>query len=402
MPTVTSENSLQFKLNELAKQGIIQPVQLTEEQMQEPDINNLSNKVSDAISHHMSLNPSERKANSKKAIDVIADYVGRAKTGRVRPLLRQNGKLLKAGKKGEDNEVITLPDGRSIFTTGLAFSPAYEEGNFSTCPNSKSCKDSCLGKTSSGYFIFGGGADLDALVGPRMVAFKKTQAFLRNPGEFAVRLSDEIEARKKLAAKQGSHTSVRLNVLSDFHPKVWESLIKAHPDVTFYDYTKNATKSVAPNHHLTYSSTGISTDQAYNPHQNWKRMRTMLDIGNNVAMAFSHKSELPHEVHDEESGKTYKVIDGDDHDFRPLDMQAQGSDGVIIGLRNKAATTNEQNAAEKSKGFFVPYDPKYMKTRKGILIRDENGDPVVQNRRVTIPKQMKPAKNVDNNGDVLA
>lgn len=401
MPTVTSENSLQFKLDELAKQGIIKPVKLSESQAKEPNINNLKAEVDRGIAEHMALQGPARVANTKRAIDSIADYVGRNKNGRVVDLLSQNQKLTKAEKGVEESEAVTLPDGRGVVTKGLALSPAYEEGGFSTCPNSKSCKSSCLGKTSGGYFFAGGGADLDALVGPRMMSFKKTQAFLRNPAAFAVRLSDEITAAKMMAAMEGNHLGVRLNVLSDIHPKVWESLIKAHPDVTFYDYTKNATKSVAPNHHLTYSSTGISTNQVHNPHQNWKRMRTMLDMGNNVAMAFSHKSELPQEVHDEETGKRYKVISGDDHDFRPLDQVGEGADGYIIGLKNKAATTSEANASEKSGGFFVPYDPKIMK-EKGKIIRDEMGNPIVQNRTVTIPVQPKPSKNVDNNGAVLA
>jgi hypothetical protein len=400
MPTVTSENSLQFKLDKLAEQGIIKPVKLSESQSKEPNINDLKAEVDRGIAEHMSLQGPARVANTRRAIDAVADYVGRNKNGKVLDLLSQNQKLTKAEKGVEEGEAVTLPDGRGVVTKGLALSPAYEEGSFSTCPNSKSCKSSCLGKTSGGYFFAGGGADLDALTGPRMLAFKKTQAFLRNPAAFAVRMSDEITAAKMMAAMEGNHLGVRLNVLSDIHPKVWESLIKAHPDVTFYDYTKNATKPVAPNYHLTYSSTGISTNQVNNPHQNWKRMRTMLDSGSNVAMAFSHKSELPHEVYDEESGKTYKVISGDDHDFRPLDQVSEG-DGYIIGLKNKAATTSEANASEKSGGFFVPYDPQIMK-EKGKIVRDEMGNPIVQNRTVRIPKQAKPSKNVDNNGAVLA
>lgn len=402
MPTVTSENSLQFKLDKLAEQGIIAPIKLTEEQAKQPTISNLKSKVDQAISEHMSLPDAPKAASSRKAIKLITDYIGLDKDGNVQPLLRQNGKLMKASANSKEKEQVILPDGRGIFTTGLSLSPAYEEGDFSTCPNRQSCKDTCLGKTSGGYFFAGGGQDLDAVIGPRLNAYKKTQAFLRDPATFAVRLSDEISAAKAWAASQGNHLGVRLNVLSDIHPKVWESLIKAHPDVTFYDYTKNATKPIAPNHHLTYSSTGISTDQVHNPHQNWKRMRDMLDKGYNVAMAFSHKSELPHEVHDEETGKIYKVVDGDEHDFRPLDQAPEGYDGYIIGLKNKAATTTEKNATAKSNGFFVPFDPQYMKGKRGILIRDEMGNPVAQNRTAFIPKQTKSPKNLDNDGKVLA
>ena len=87
-------------------------------------------------------------------------------------------------------------------------------------------------------------------------------------------------------------------------------------------------------------------------------MRQWLDDGQNVAMAFSSKKGLPESVIDEVTGKVYRVVDGDAYDFRPMDAQPQGSDGVIIGLKNKAMTRKESMAAQDSNGFFVQYDPK--------------------------------------------
>jgi hypothetical protein len=87
-------------------------------------------------------------------------------------------------------------------------------------------------------------------------------------------------------------------------------------------------------------------------------MRQWLDGGQNVAMAFSSKKALPESVLDEATGKIYKVIDGDAYDFRPMDAQPAGFDGVIVGLKNKAMTRKESLAAQDSKGFFVQYDPK--------------------------------------------
>ena len=132
----------------------------------------------------------------------------------------------------------------------------------------------------------------------------------------------------------------------------------------FYDYTKNATNPIAPNHHYTYSSTGVSQPAigVENPHQNWQRMRNRMDNGQNVTMAFNVKgkagdSKLPAFVHDEETGKKYRVVDGDTHDYRPFDAQPAGQPGVVVGLRNKAQTTKIANAAAQSKGFFVHHDP---------------------------------------------
>lgn len=361
----------------------------------QPTINSLSGGFDNAISQFTSLDPQTRVARVQQANQSLAKWLGTDnKTGKTKPLLTTNGKLLKTEKGIEGGEPITLPDGRNVESAGLALSPAFKQGKFTTCPNSASCAGDCLGKTSGGYFFMGGGADLDALKGPRMRSFELTQAFMRDPENFAIKLNDEITALKIKAAQNGNHLAIRLNVLSDINPRVYEKVIKAHPDVTFYDYTKNNTNPIAPNHHYTYSSTGVSQPAGYNglteavnnPNQNWKQMRRRLDSGSNVAMAFSHKSILPERVIDEETGKIYKVIDGDTYDFRPLDIQPPGVDGVIIGLRNKANTRKEATAAKDSSGFFVHFDPQIQKA-KGKQVRDEAGRPVYSNRDVTIAKQ---------------
>ena len=361
----------------------------------QPSINTLSGGFDNAISSFNTLDQPLRVERVKQANQELAKWLGTDnRTGKTKPLLTTNGKLLKTEKGVEGGEPITLPDGRNVESAGLALSPAFKEGKFTTCPNSASCAGDCLGKTSGGYFFMGGGADLNALKGPRMRSFELTQAFMRDPENFAIKLNDEITALEIKAAQNGNHLAIRLNVLSDINPRVYEQIIKSHPNVTFYDYTKNNTNPIAPNHHYTYSSTGVSQPAGYNgltesinnPNQNWKQMRRRLDGGQNVAMAFSHKSILPERVIDEESGKVYKVIDGDTYDFRPLDIQPPGVDGVIIGLRNKANTRKEVSAAKDSNGFFVHFDPQIQKV-KGKQIRDESGRAVYNNRDVTIAKQ---------------
>lgn len=333
-------------------------------------MNTLANSFDRAIQHHLSLPEAQRVQNSKMAAQKFGRVAGFYKgTNKPINLLGKNKKLTKTEEGYEGGKPVELPDGRQIMAAGMSLAPAYQHGKFNTCPNSDSCKESCLGKTSGGNFAYGGGRDLEAYKGPRLIGLQKTLAMIHEPEAFAVRLHDEIEARKRIAAKEGKHLGVRLNVISDLHPKMTQSIIKAHPDVTFYDYTKLNSDPVAPNHHLTYSSTGVSQPKglnnlehaATNPHSNWRLMRNRLDTGSNVAMAFTHAKHLPEVVHDMESGKTYKVVDGDTHDFRPLDRQAKGDPGVIIGLRNKDNTRkgkdNFPTAAQSSHGFFVHYDP---------------------------------------------
>jgi hypothetical protein len=332
----------------------------------EPSTQQFTKAFDDAINWIKTLDTEDTKNAALLANQRLAPILGTGVDGKTKRLLTTNGKLLKTETGIEGGVPIELPDGRNIESAGLAISPAFKVGKFSTCPNSASCAQECLGKTSGGYFAYGGGADLDAMKGTRLRSFRMTQAMFREPEAFAIKLNEEIFSLKKSAEKNGNALAIRLNVLSDIDPKVHKSIIDANPDVLFYDYTKMKYRPVAPNHHYTYSSTGLSqkaglnglTVDVDNPHSNWSQMRQWLDDGKNVAMAFSSKKGLPESVLDEATGKTYKVIDGDAYDFRPMDAQPLGSDGVIVGLKNKAMTRKESIAAQDSKGFFVQYDPK--------------------------------------------
>lgn len=341
---------------------------------EEPTMKDLKMAFDTAISNHLSLSPADQVQNVIAADKRLSPHTGALSNGRGVPLLGKNAKLLKSETGYGDEEPVKLDDGRGIETAGLALAPAYQEGKFSTCPNSASCKDECLGKTSGNYFKVGGGKDLTAFKGPRLNSLKKTIAMMREPEAFAVKLHDEISAAKREAARNGNHLGVRLNVLSDINPLIHKSLIEAHPDVSFYDYTKNNSNPVASNHHYTYSSTGVSNPELGidNQHTNWKQMRRRLDQGSNVAMAFSHREHLPEVVVDGETGKRYKVVNGDTHDFRPLDMQPEGTDGVIVGLKNKKATGTTEGAAQESKGFFVHYDPKLKRNPSGTYERGQS------------------------------
>ena len=332
----------------------------------EPSTQQFTKAFDDAINWLKTLDTEDTKNAALLANQRLAPILGVGVDGKTKRLLTTNGKLLKTETGIEGGVPIELPDGRNIESAGLAISPAFKAGKFSTCPNSASCAQECLGKTSGGYFAYGGGADLDAMKGTRLRSFRMTQAMFREPEAFAIKLNEEIFSLKKAAEKNGNALAIRLNVLSDIDPKVHKSIIDANPDVLFYDYTKMKYRPVAPNHHYTYSSTGLSqkagqnglTVDVDNPHTNWSQMRQVLDDGKNVAMAFSSKKGLPESVLDEATGKTYKVIDGDAYDFRPMDAQPLGSDGVIVGLKNKAMTRKESIAAQDSNGFFVQYDPK--------------------------------------------
>lgn len=366
----------------------------------------LASAFDDAIAYHKSLDRADRIANSQAAKAIM-------KKMKISSLLGKNEKLLKSEKGYKGEEPLKLPDGRGVETTGLPLSPAFEMGGFNTCPNHASCKDECLGKTSGNYFKVGGGQDLSTFEGPRLNSLNKTLFMMNHTGAFATRLYDEIAAARHEAENNGNHLGVRLNTLSDIHPRIHQSIIKSFPDVSFYDYTKMKYEPVADNHHYTYSSTGLTQPDVDNPHTNWKQMRRRLDQGDNVAMAFTDKEHLPETVHDQETGKTYKVVNGDTHDFRPLDMQPEGSEGVIVGLKNKKGFGSVGEAHKESKGFFVKYDPGRVKIKKGnryVYDREEStelgpsgkpklGATKITNTQVVVPPQqnkMTPDLNNDN------
>ncbi len=351
----------------VGQMGVAKAIPMLRENVQ-PTLDGLTESFNRAITRHLSLPMEERIQSSRAAIESLRPHFGEGKS--VPDLLSKNAKLKKAEKAGAEGVPVLMPDGRGIETTGLSLSPAMKAGELRLCSNFASCKKDCLGLTSGGNALFGGGKDLEAVKGPRLAHYTKSMAMLNEPEAFAIKLNDEIESSKRLAAKRGNQLGVRTNVLSDLPPSMFQAIIKAHPDVEFYDYTKNwvpkGERSFAPNHHLTHSATGTShevgvngvTNAVLNKHSNWRDMRDLMNDGENVAMSFSHKKHLPATVRDQETGQVFRVIDGDTHDFRPLDKVRPGETGVIVGLRNKNRLTKQETAHETSSGFHTRYDPK--------------------------------------------
>ena len=355
----------------------------------------MAQRMGDAVAEYNDMSPADKKARLKQVRGLLK------REHNIGTLLSENGKLEKT-RVGDYG--LTKGD-KSIASMGLGLASAQQiTEKISSCPQSAICEGLCLGETSGGNFLYGGAASEDAQgiskssfrAGPRMMQYLKTEALVVHPEEFAVLLSHEITMFEKWSAKEterkknkesGSmetlekevyQPAIRLNVTSDFRPKMWLPIFEAHPDTMFYDYTKMNGDKVADNHHLTYSSTGVGQiidgEKVSHKTNNWNSMRGRLDRGDNVAMAFSSKSALPDTVVDEETGKTYQVWDGDNYDARFLDPKP-GEDGnlfkqgMIIGLRNKASTLKEKTAAKETDGFFVEYDPK--RDGKSVTILDQ-------------------------------
>lgn len=194
---------------------------------------------------------------------------------------------------------------------------------------SEGCAKSCL--VGSGF----GGMYQSVYEGRK----NKTEYFLSDRAKFMLQLDEEItKAVKKHEGKE--IVTIRLNGTTDirfekFKVRDNKNIFELHPNVQFYDYTKNYLRFDNPlpkNYHLTFSRSEKNGDKAME----------MLQKGHNVAMVFD---VVP------ETYMGYKVINGDKDDLRFKDDK-----NVIVGLRYKKMTGKggaELNAEALSNGFVI-------------------------------------------------
>jgi mRNA-degrading endonuclease RelE of RelBE toxin-antitoxin system len=390
----------------------------------------IEQKITTGVDAFKQLTVKERAKRLKEAKDILKQEHN------VGTLLSENGKL----QKTRVGDYGLTYDGKSVASMGLGLASAQKiNEKLSTCPQAARCEALCLGETSGQNLLYGGEGSQRS--GPRLAQYLKTEAMVMHPEEFGILLYHEIDAFRKWAEKttgteaskdeQGNKIKVpkqeyapaiRLNVTSDFTPSTFESIIKALPDVMFYDYTKLNTQTIAPNHHLTYSSTGaaqVVDGKVVGVGSNWDQMVNKMNKGKNVAMAFSSKNAMPEYVVDERTGEKFQVWNGDNYDARFLDPKPgqrgnKFGKGMIVGLTNKDRTGRPEDAAIKNDGFFVDYDPK--RDGNTLVIKDQSKLTPVKEQKVRMPgakyslrapttpefkSRLKGTKVVDNQGKPL-
>jgi hypothetical protein len=351
-------------------------------------IGDIGKGLESAISAYKQLSPADQRAKLAQARQVLKDEHN------VGTLLGENGKLQKT-RLNEYQLPEDIQNSVASLGLGLASAQKINERNLSTCPQSARCEGLCLGETSGQNQLYGGDGPFRA--GPRLSQYLKTEALVMHPEEFGIVLYDEIKkfeswaksdkgfeviteenGEKSRVKKQVYTPAIRLNVTSDFPPKMLKPFIEGFPGVRFYDYTKLATPGpIADNHHLTYSSDGaaqVVEGKTVGVGSNWDAMIKRLNNGFNVAMAFTSKRDMPDFVLDEKTGDKFQVWNGDNYDARFLDPRPgqKGNlfnKGMIIGLTNKDRTGRPEDAALRHDGFFVDYD----RQRDGntVVIRDQ-------------------------------
>jgi hypothetical protein len=203
------------------------------------------------------------------------------------------------------------------FLTGILYLAPATTTKWNTCSMAKTakCDVACLFTAGRGAFS-----------SVQLARINKTEWFFTERNTFMQQLVVDIAKLIKKANKKGLQPLVRLNGTSDIR---WESvaftgvdgieyvnIFAAFPDVTFYDYTKDANRKDLPsNYDVTFSYSGVEGFQPYVEKALLNNMR--------MAVVFRKEKDIPMTF------MGIPVVSGDNSDVRHLD------DKVIVGLYAK-------------------------------------------------------------------
>jgi hypothetical protein len=238
------------------------------------------------------------------------------------------------------------------------------------CPgSSEGCRQSCLNTAGRGGMI-GKDTNTNTVQDARV---RRTLQLVQNPEAFFKDLDADLHKLKRTATAEGKTPVARLNGTSDVdwaehRPAVWggKNVFEAHPEISFYDYTKVPTyaiKNKQPNYHVLFSRS----------EKNQNVVTRMLGLGHNVAVVFGGK-KLP------EKYLGHPVVPGDDHDLRFLDPRG----GYVIGLKAKGD-------AKSDKSGFVVYGHEGDPTAQPKATVDTKYDRIKRTRAALRAKYLKPA-----------
>lgn len=183
------------------------------------------------------------------------------------------------------------------------------------------------------------------------VKLSRTESLLLEPVAWMRMFMAAVEWHIAGSKEKDLKPYVRPNVLSDIPWElVFPDMFKLYPKLQWYDYTKIAGREpVAKNYDLTFSFSGT----------NDRLVEYELAHGHRVAVVFWLEKPCARykksKICDNPSDLTFlgqRVIDGDTHDFRPLDPQ-----GSVIGLFYKIPTKDRKRMTrppKEAEKFIVP------------------------------------------------
>ena len=236
----------------------------------------------------------------------------------------------------------------------LAPADMATEGRLTLCAyaDKAKCKAGCLNTAGRGR-----------MTSVQLARVRKTLAYLQHPEAFFATLDQDVRNLKRKASALRLTPAVRLNGTSDID---FLEFIARHPDVQFYDYTKNFTRVDHPlpgNYHLTLSYSeadpgyarnvlsrvwdGDGTSTSSTPKAN---MAVVFRDAETVARVREHGWHLSASAchpalfsYQPVFFPPDRIIDGDEHDARFLDP----GPGYIVALAAKG------RAKDDTSGFVV-------------------------------------------------
>jgi hypothetical protein len=227
------------------------------------------------------------------------------------------------------NPKIAKNEKLGVLTAPLHLAP-YDLSGYQVCPMaSAGCAAACLNTAGRGGIIKAG----DKTNRIQEARKRKTKLYFENRKEFMNLLVKDIKSMVRKANRENMICGIRLNATSDIP---WErvpveghkNIMEMFPDVEFYDYTKRHNRKNLPkNYHLTYSLAEDNDDRA---------TKAMLN-GMNVAVVFRKELPKTFTLEDDKCKLKVRVINGDEHDYRPNDPH-----GVIVGLKAKGKARTDK------------------------------------------------------------
>jgi hypothetical protein len=233
------------------------------------------------------------------------------------------------------------------------------------CPfASPGCLAACLNTAGRG----GIGLDEQGLNRIQRARMERTWFLHGDRVGFWAMLERDMKRHLRRCKRLGLRPAIRLNGTADM---AWEKIpalvggrwhenvMRAWPDVTFYDYTKwpparrgeRATGKLPENYSLTFSLS--ETNEA--------RALAALKAGWNVAVVFAvpKGGALPATFWFDDDGVRVPVpvIDGDEHDMRFADPS-----GVVVGLRAKGEAIGEDTGFVRE--VVIPREERAPWTRR--------------------------------------
>lgn len=255
-----------------------------------------------------------------------------------------NAKLDKGSKESKILAKMGIPPGRSLGPNLLPHALVGEisrkkklsmagtpnrQINFCVGSN-KACRATCL--------VYSGQNPVaDAQVPTKL---GRSEALLREPYAWARMFVAACARHERICRDKDLACYVRPNVLSDIPwEMVFPDLFEMLPTISFYDYTKVPGRVERENYDLTFSFSGTNTKQTYEELRAGKRIAVVFWL-ERPCLRFKAPCDTPADL----TFMGRQVIDGDHHDFRPLDPP-----GSVVGLSYKVP---------KVKGVRMPKPPK--------------------------------------------